>query len=277
MIRNSSPANRRALWVAWLLSPAAAWAADTDAPTFGFDDFLLAPLRIHLLTSKDAPHIATTLKDSDITRILGKINKVWAQAGIHFYLESLIKEAPKNAEQFPHPEMEKGFNWLPLLRPMETEASNTFHLYYLKRMPVNGVCLREGIFVKDTASLRDVPGGIDEPIPRVSSHELGHAFGLPHRQNRTNLMASGTTGTWLNAEEIKRARANAQQVPWIETASAMLKRADEWAREGKFTEAKKLYQHVGGIPLNAEQVERARKRASESASRAAPVLSGGER
>src|SRR2546427_1646984 len=137
------------------------FAAETNTLTFGFDDYLLAPLRIHLLTSTEAPDIATTLKASDIRRILGKINTVWSQAGIHFYLESLVKEAPKNGEHFSHPEMEPGLSWLLQLRPGASVSSNAFHLYYVKQMRGNGVYLPEGIFVKDTASLREVPGGID--------------------------------------------------------------------------------------------------------------------
>src|SRR6266513_184924 len=95
--------------------------------------------------------------------------------------------------------------------------SNLFHGYYLKQMTVNGIFLGEAIFVKDTASLREVEGGMDEPLPRVTAHELGHAFGLAHRQDETNLMASGTTGRWLNEEEIRRVR---ERAPWIEPASA---------------------------------------------------------
>ena len=45
-----------------------------------FNDYLLAPVRIHLLSAKDSPAIQTTLTESDITRILAKINGVWAQA-----------------------------------------------------------------------------------------------------------------------------------------------------------------------------------------------------
>jgi len=112
-------------------------------------------------------------------------------------------------------------------------------------MSVNGIYLGEAIFVKDTASLRAVSGGIDEPLPRVTSHELGHAFGLPHRQDTTNLMASGTTGIWLNDEEIQRVRERAKKFGWIESARAVKQRAEELVRAGKTAEAEVLRQRLG--------------------------------
>jgi hypothetical protein len=44
---------------------------------------------------------------------------------------------------------------------------------------------------------------------RTTAHEIGHQLGLPHRQNTTNLLASGTTGWTLNAAEIATVRATA--------------------------------------------------------------------
>jgi len=263
MSPNSPNVRRFAVLIAWLVSAAGCLAVDTNGFAFAFDDYLLAPVRIHLLASKEAPHITTTLEAADITRILSKINKVWSQAGLQFYLESLLKEEPQNAAHFPHPELEEGFSWLVQLRPNASSASNLFHLYYVKQLRGNGVYLREGIFVKDTASLREVMGGIDEPIPRVSSHELGHALGLSHRQNVTNLMASGTTGTWLNTEEVSRVREKARTLPWIETASTTMWKADELHRQGKVSDAKAVYQRVIGIPLKTEQVERAKNRVGQ--------------
>src|SRR4051812_2766270 len=71
------------------LLPLCAQAATNEFP---FNDYLLVPVRVHLLSAKNSPAIHTTLTEKDITRILGKVNGVWAQAGLHFYLESLVRE-----------------------------------------------------------------------------------------------------------------------------------------------------------------------------------------
>ncbi|PYK63584.1 MAG: Matrixin [Verrucomicrobia bacterium] len=233
------------------------------------NDYLLAPLRVHLLSAKESPDISTTLTGKDIARILGKVNRVWAQAGLHFYLESLAQEEAVNPELFlAHKGPAERFALLSL-RPEETKGSNLFHVYCLKHMTVNGIYLNEAIFVKDTASLREVEGGMDEPLPRVTSHELGHAFGLAHRQDETNLMASGTTGIWLNEGEVRQVREQAKQFPWVEPASAVRQKADEWARTGNPREAEALYQRlaalataVNGPPTESKRESPATKAAS---------------
>ncbi len=247
--------------LAALLTGRAASSAESTTNGFKFDDFLLVPLRFHLLSAKDAPQLATTLTEKDITRILGKMNGVWAQAGVHFYRESLVTEEAEKQELYHEPAKMGGLQWVLELRPAATRGSRLFNLYYLKEMNVNGVYFSDAIFVKDTASLRKVEGGIDEPLPRVSSHELGHAFSLPHRQAVTNLMASGTTGTALNTEEIAQARAAARKFDWIETAPALLKQADDLFRAKKTKEARALYERLASLPLKTEPVEKARKRA----------------
>jgi hypothetical protein len=227
---------------------------------FSFNDYLLAPVRVHLLSAQDSPAIQTTLTEKDITRILGKINGVWAQAGLHFYLESLMREEANQQEISSQPGTQSGRLGLLGLRPSQSKATNIFHIYYLKQMSVNGIYFPEAIFVKDTASLRTVEGGIDEPLPRVSSHELGHAFGLPHRQNTTNLMASGTTGTWLNDEEISQTRQTARRFDWIEPAPAMMEKANALFRENKVQNAATVYSRLATIPLKADPVELAKQR-----------------
>ena len=185
----------------------------TEAPAA--DQFVIIPLRVHVLTG-DAPEVDCKLTDADVERILGKVNKVWRVAGVHFGLESIVREPAARVDDFKKVKDELGaapLNLYRVLRPDDSRAFDGLHVYYVHKMPVNGVWMGQDFaIIQETAKLREVEGGIDEPIPRVTSHELGHALGLPHRQNRTNLMASGTTGILLNEAEVKVAREKALKV-----------------------------------------------------------------
>lgn len=149
----------------------------------------------------------TTLTDTDVQRIFGKVNKVWSQAGIRFDPEPLRKT--EALELSPDDKLKNEFQRLEASIPPASHSSKAINVCYVKMLDPNGFYFSGDVFVKDTASLKKVVGGLDEPIPRVTSHELGHALGLRHRQNITNLMASGTTGFSLNEEEIKTARSRA--------------------------------------------------------------------
>ena len=230
-------------------------------PRFGFDDFLLAPVRVHLLSASNAPNVHTTLTEADLARILPKLNGIWSQAGITFYLESLVREEAVNQTLNGVLGTPDDLRRMLALRPEATRATNVFHLYYIKRFSANGVYLGEAMFVKDTASLRQVPGGIDEPIPRVSSHELGHALTLMHHTNEFHLMARGTTGTNLDAVEIKQTRAAAEQLPWVRKASDVWKQAEESRRSQRTAEAKELDRQITAIPLDDHRIPAAKKRA----------------
>ncbi|GEP45531.1 hypothetical protein BGE01nite_48220 [Brevifollis gellanilyticus] len=155
------------------------------------------------------PDMHTTLVEADVRRVMSKVNKVWAQAGIQFEIESI-----KTAEAVPMPEenrLKSEFVRVKSMVPKSVLSPTGIDICYVKTVKPNGFFYGEPIVVKDTASLREVPGGLDEPLPRVTSHEIGHALGLNHRQDTTNLMQSGTTGFSLNAEEITTARAKAQE------------------------------------------------------------------
>ncbi|MEN9576338.1 MAG: hypothetical protein RL514_4193 [Verrucomicrobiota bacterium] len=248
----------RGAWcVTWLLAALAAHAQETTNG-FALADFLLAPLRVHLLTATNEPAVHTTLTTNDVTRILGKVNRVWAQAGITFYLESLRVEPAANPEGFGE-RVKTNNDALLQLRPQSSRSTNVFHVYYLKQFGPNGMCIHGINFVKDTASLRPVEGGLDEPIPRVTSHELGHALTLSHRQSVTNLLASGMSGGWLNETEIKQARAAAQELLWVESAADVLRQASA----AKADAARKLWQKLTHIPLDCDATRLAHQRAKE--------------
>lgn len=155
---------------------------------------LTVPVRVHLMQSEQEPAMNTTLTAADVTRIFAKVNKVWAQAGICFAVESAGTTRMTAAGG---------------AMPRERLLQGGLNVSYVKDMEENGFWSGKLAVVKDTAWLKKVPGGLDEPLPRVTAHELGHALGLPHRQDVTNLMASGTTGFSLNESEIATARAGA--------------------------------------------------------------------
>jgi hypothetical protein len=111
--------------------------------------------------------------------------------------------------------------------------------------------------VQETARLREVEGGIDEPIPRVTAHELGHALGLPHRQDRTNLLASGTTGTLLNAREVEIVRAKAPTIPGCVSVPALREAASAEEGRGDIEKARRYRGWLAEIPGAGEQDARA--------------------
>ena len=237
--------------------------AEIKPPQSEFSEYLVAPVRVHLLVTKGELNLTTTLEAKDITRIFGKVNRIWGHAGIHLPVEQLIKEPAENPNAYRQNYQSRNLRWLLALRPKASRAENCFHVYYLKRFGVNGVYIgRDGMFVKDTARLRGVKDGVDEPIPRVTAHELGHAFTLKHRQSVTNLMASGTSGWTLNEAEIKQVRTAAGKMKWIRTAGEILKEADALHKQGKKKEAAVLYRRIAGIPLHCPETARAKKRAA---------------
>jgi hypothetical protein len=185
--------------------------------TFAFAEFLLIPVRVHLLQCTDADALHCRLKEQDVRRVFGKANRIWNRAGLALRLESIVTENALCPEGFDATRLEdfKG------TRPLPGAARDMIHVYYVHTLPTNGVFMgRDAIFVKDTAALREAKGGVDEPLPRVTSHEIGHAMGLPHRQSTINLMASGTTGWSVNDDEIETVRAWASTQEWILSTAA---------------------------------------------------------
>lgn len=244
---------------------AAARGDDTPPPNVTepppYEEFIVIPLRVHVLTSKDLQDVHCRLTDDDVARVLGKVNGVWHKAGIHWGLESLRREEAARQNRFKLARELDGPGNLglwPMLAPEESRSFDGLHVYYIHQFAVNGVWLGDGVaFVQETAKLRPVEGGIDEPLPRVTAHELGHALDLAHRQDRTNLLASGTTGTLLNADEVKTARAKAIRLEGARTVPALRTAAEEAETKDDRTKAVLYRKWLAEIPGDGRKEARA--------------------
>jgi hypothetical protein len=86
---------------------------------------------------------------------------------------------------------------------------------------------------------------------------------LPHRQDTTNLMASGTTGTSLNQAEIDLARSTATKLPWILPAALILGQADELWDAQEIDAARSLYQKLVPLASECQPASRIQERAGK--------------
>ncbi len=207
------------------------------------ESLVVVPLHVHVLKAEGMEDIDCVLSDADLDRIVAKVNQVWRPAGVYFREASRRRETAAGLEAYRALRERLGEREMPLGRyrrlvPRETLTDDGLHVYYVHRLPVNGVYLGQRVaMVQETAALREVAGGIDEPLPRVTSHEIGHALGLPHRQDRTNLMASGTTGTSLNEAEVEKAHGDAAEVPGARSLDGIRSQARLARERGDESEA----------------------------------------
>jgi hypothetical protein len=217
-----------------------------------FEEFVVIPIRVHVLSSTDLTVLNCGLTDADIKRVLGKVNGIWHQAGVHWGLDALVREPAARQDRFKAALAGAEVDILDVLRKLAPEGSRSdegVDVYYIHEFPINGLYLdNRMVLINETARLLAVPGGIDEPLPRVTAHELGHALGLRHRQDRTNLLASGNNGTTLNEAEVACSRKQAESMPGSLNVPELRKRSDELLAKGETAGARKLLAWLAEVP-----------------------------
>jgi len=209
-------------------------------------ELLIVPVRVHILTSPDLDLANCKLRDSDIARVVVKLNAIWSQAGVAFGVESIVREPAAQRDRFRLlVELGQGqldMADLDLLLPKSSRVFDGLNVYFFHDLPFNGSYMGgDCVLVQEGAQLKEVAGGSDEPMSRVLGHCAGRALSLsPRREPETSLMALGTTGVALDANEAARAGRVAKTVPGVLTVAEARKAADAAQAAGDTARAKLL-------------------------------------
>lgn len=147
----------------------------------GFTPVWHLSLKVHAGTS--------AMTQQELAAVIAEINEIWrVQAGICFDTEVVQHDLP---------------------------AASGFDLWFVPNLPEwNGYYFDDHeMVVRDAPDLSSCEQPARSSAARTAAHELGHALGLPHRQDSDdNLMRSKTRGWQLNEAEILSARLVARRI-----------------------------------------------------------------
>jgi hypothetical protein len=209
------------------------------------EDVVVIPLRVHVLTSPDFDMANCRLTDADVARVVGNLNAIWHKAGIHFGVESVLREPVAQAERFRAVAGLKGGEVDPddlrILLPRVSHGFEGLHVYYFHELPFNSVYMvDDAVFVHEAAQVQQVPGGGQDPVARVTAHALGNLLTLPNVNEPRNLMGGGTSGIALSGSQAETARKVARTISGAMTVAKLRKAADAAAAKGDAATAKRL-------------------------------------
>ncbi|HRH94295.1 MAG TPA: hypothetical protein PLB55_00095 [Prosthecobacter sp.] len=193
-----------------LLSPAFLLACLLPLRSQEVSPSLVLPVRVHLVQSVAHPRLQTTVSEAGVRAIFDEVNAIWAQAGIRFEIEAVgvLQALDRPLKKW----FERDRNWVKAAIPTNQFSPTAIDVCFVKEMGPNGFFYGEPVVVCENPEFTKVKGGSDNPVARVAAHELGHVLFLKHRQEHTNLMASGRNGVSLNNQEIRDARERALQI-----------------------------------------------------------------
>ena len=152
-------------------------------------------------TENPNPQISTRRTEDDLRQILDGMNEIWSQANIRLEPRFIgTIEVPEEVLiRVTQGDLRGFFDGVG--NTIEVPRPSIINGFYARRIGgSNGINPRGGraFFVIDEPSVHD---------RRVSSHEVGHIFGLHHARSDTDrLLFSGTNGMTLTEDEIVVAR-----------------------------------------------------------------------
>ena len=222
MTNRSNPRNRLSVLMAVALILGAC-SDGTDEPTGpetrGPEAIELA-VRLHLVQSDQLDALNVRLSDAEVTELVTAVNETWAQAGIIWSLESIVREDARNESLFSRALMDPTVSPISVLTSVLTPENlrpDIWNVFMIRDfggslggayLPMEKVVVSTEV---DPLGQRDIDGG----MARILAHELGHSLGLIHLPctAQGNLMATGCTlgsRTFLDATQITRVRLQAE-------------------------------------------------------------------
>ncbi len=230
-------------------------AADV-AQVPAYDRFLVVPLRVVVLTSKDLELADCTLNDAAIGLALAELNRIWEKAGIRFLADPIVREPAEQVARFNEyvkltggefPSIDPfGYLVPPPGRPFEGLRVAIF-----RELPTNGgyILGADLAIVQQDPQLQEVEGGSAVPLGRVIARALGQPLGLRARQDdEVGVMSNGTTGVGLSEQEVDRARTFARTIPGTLDAAAATRAAEIATARREIATAHRLWTALAAIP-----------------------------
>jgi hypothetical protein len=239
-------------------------AAAQDVPA---EQFVIIPLRVHVLTSPDIDQADCKMTEADAARMVGNINAIWHKAGIHFGVESILREPVVQRERFLIVADLGGGqvspNDLRILLPRASRASDGVHVYFFHDLPFNSAFLGDDVvFSNEQAQVNPIDGGSKDPVARVTAHALGNLLTLPNVNDPRNLMGGGTSGMTLAASQAQTARKVARTISGATTVAELRKAEKAAETKGDTATARRLHSWLAEIPGAGAGTSRGRDGAS---------------
>jgi len=180
-------------------------------------------VRVHLLESDEFTQLSTTLTGPEVSTVFEGVNEIWAEAGVRWVIESIVREPAANQDLFGQfgqvvrGEIPFTSSVLASLLPREQLLVGKWDVFMIRDLggSIGGIYIGGVPAVisaeLDPLGVRDLAGS----MPRIVAHELGHSIGLAHVDcvAAGNLMAPGCfqgVRTRLTANQTEIARSQAR-------------------------------------------------------------------